>query len=353
MTFSKVLIAVLLTNPIFFNTSEARVEPVQPLFTQETQLLPDEIIKNGQYIVSDLDGTIIGAPGKNTEPELNKSPCYQPLLHWLSAGGRMVAITGNDIARMEQRFFNHIPSHLRPNNQVILIANGGSVFYGTDVQGNLVEDTLYRFNAIEGGTVIPSHSADQLIERAKDLVNDFFNEVKTNPQMIDNLETKFYFLKTLAREYTLDELVTMNTNILPRIEIRKILNTDLVTQVAIIGIPAPLNFRLDALDLEGFKEQGANLDVKRVSFTTEINLAGVDKSLPVYWMMNCSDYDFIPEHSVSLGDRPNENDKPLVELSDKLRMPFISVSEKDEILPSSAYNIGNNCNGSAKVIEGL
>lgn len=337
----------------------AKVEMTQPAMTQKNQMLPNAIIKNGQYIVADLDGTIIGAPGKGVEPELNESPCYQPLLNWLSSGGRIAAITGNDLSRMEKRFFNHIPSHLRANNQVILIANGGSAFYGTDDQGKLVEDTNFRSNAIKGGTVIPSQVIEHLIDRAKDFVNDFFNGLRKNPQLIDHLDLKFQFLKKIAQEkiegFSRNELITFDTNTLPRIEVRTILNTNLVTQVAVIGIPAPLNFRLDALDLKGLKEQGATFDVKRMNFTTEINPLGVDKALPVYWMMNSPAYNFIPKHSVSLGDSPSENDKPLLELSDqeKLNMPFISVSEKDKTILPSAFYIGRHCHGSCKVIEGL
>ncbi len=327
--------------------------------------LPDEIIRNGQYIVTDLDGTILNTFNGKYEPPLSESPCQKPLLDWLKSGGRVVAITGNDLNRTIDRFFNHIPKDLRANNQLIVVANGGSAFYGTDSEGNLVEDVDYRMQGLHGeSTLIPAEHVDELVKGGIDIINAFFADLRKNPNLLDNLPKKFPFLVEIAQgrtsDFTAEELLTTDISVVPRIEKRCIAdanlqpNSDLVTQIGIVGIPALSKYPLDRLFSDKSGEKSLGLIIKWDGLTLEINRSGMDKSVSVLWIVkNASKFDFIPEMSFSMGDRPNENDGPLMKLQEKLNMPFISVSEKNEKLPEGVYNVGGNCTGAAKVLNGL
>lgn len=357
--------------------------PVQAISTtseiKRHQKLPNEIIRDGQYIITDLDGTILHTfnPEKQYEPGLDESPCHKPLLEWLGSGGRVAAITGNDLTRTIERFFNHIPKELRRNNQVIIIANGGSAFYGTDPEGNLVEDTDYREHGLFGDpTIIAPDHVDQLVSGGIDIINNFFSELIANPKLLDNLPKKFPFLHEIAngrttqtnidgvttkefRLFTAEELLTHDTSVVPRIEKRCIVdvnldtNPGLVTQIALIGVPSLLEYPLEQLFSDGTDSVSLGLSIKRENLTTEVNRENMNKAVSVFWMNSSKKYDFNPEKSFSIGDRPNGNDGPLMDLQDTLKMPFISVSEKMENLSSDIFHIGGNCDNSAKLLMAL
>lgn len=317
-------------------------------FATLTAQLPDQIIRDGQYILSDLDGTLIDGFNGQYSPDLTESPCHDPLLQWLQLGGRVVAITGNDLGRTINRFFALIPAELRCNDQVIIVANGGSAFYGTDAQGNLEENVDYRKHALNGNpTVISSNKVDEIISNAAEIINSFFLQLQSNQTLYSQIPEKYKWLIDSAYKapFSLETLLTLDTDQVPRIEKRCILNTEFVTQIALIGIPSDLKISTQGID--------SDFEIVRANLTTEIALKGIDKSIPVYWLMKNPQYDFQPAKSVSIGDKPSGNDGPLMRLQETLQMPFISVSNTKEKLPDGVYRVGGNCTGTAKIINGL
>lgn len=326
--------------------------------------LSDEIVRNGQYIITDFDGTIAGMYNGRYEPGLDESPCYQPLLDWLRSGGRVVVITGNALTRTMERLFKHIPNNLRTNNQVMIVANGGSAFYGTDAEGNVIEDIDYRERGLNGETtVIAEEYIAPLIDDAKKTLNAFFSQLRDDPQFRKQLPKKYAFLLEIAKnkkgEYTTEELLTHDISVVPRIETRCIVDADLqpnpklVTQISLIGIPVQIEYPMEGMLQKAQDGKLSGFEIVRMNLTTDINRKGMDKAIPIFWMVSSPAYDFIPERSLAMGDRPNGNDGPMMRLHDKLNMPFVSVSELVEILPIGVHNIGGNCEGSAKLLRGL
>lgn len=346
-------------------TGACGLAPNSTYEVSEHQQLPDEIVKNGQYIVTDLDGTILNLFNGKYEPGLDESPSQGPLLEWLNLGGRVVAITGNDLSRTIDRFFSHIPQELRANNQVIIAANGGSALYGTDSDGNLVEDRDYREKGLNGrSTIIATDHVDKLVNAGAKIINEFYATVRENPEYVTtNLSKKFHWINKVAsgrqEDYSLSELLTNETNVVPRIELRAIVDEnlqpdpELITQVALIGIPYEQEIPTEELFAEGADEESLGLSIKRDGVTTEINVKGMDKSVPVRWIVNSDDYDLDPTVSFSMGDKPDVNDRPLMELQERLGMPFVSVSKKSEVVPEGVYHIGGNTEGSAKLLQEL
>lgn len=329
--------------------------------THKIQRVNDNIVKKRQYIITDLDGTLINTFNGMYEPGLDESPCHEPLLNWLKIGGKVMANTGNGIHRQVERFFNHIPRNLRANNQVIIVANGGAAFYGSDSEGNLIEDIEFRNKGLNGKpTNIPSNQIDSLINNGVSLINSFFKELKESHILQQRLPQKYHFLidtaKKMKDDFSIEQLITDNTSVVPRIEKRCMIDANLkctsniVSQIAIVGIPALLNYPLDELKKNS---ESLLLEIKAVNLTMEINRESMDKAVAVHWLKNSGKYDFIPEMSFSMGDKPNGNDGPLMNLKKVLCMPFVSVSNEKEPLPKDIYHIGGNCIGSAKLIDSL
>lgn len=89
-----------------------------------------EIIANGQWIIADMDGTLIGAPGYRKEPTLAESCAKESIFDWLRAGGNLLVLTGCETQRTIERFAQFIPNDLKnalEERRLILGTNGGAV----------------------------------------------------------------------------------------------------------------------------------------------------------------------------------------------------------------------------------
>jgi len=312
------------------------------------------VFGNGQYLITDLNGTMIGSPDKDEQPELKDSPVFQPLLEWLSRRGKIVAITGNDVVRMNKRFLEDIPKELSANGQVLLSSNGGASLYYRNEKGSLIEVEEYRKTALPCGTAFSDEQVLLLKELALNYVNQFFSDLFNNPELISKIPKKYQFLVEIAENrknepFTLDELTSSDTKQAPRIEIRTVFNKNEVVQVAIIGVPAELEISLDPILLEQIGRIGSPPSVIRMGFTTQIMVKGVDKSLVVSWLNHSKQFDLKTSKCIAIGDSPMHNDSSLMK-----DMYFISVSEKPLSLKNaSVYEIGGNCKGTARLIEEL
>lgn len=319
--------------------------------------LPKEIIADGQWIISDMDGTLIGAPGYKKEPTLNESPAKEAIFNWIRAGGHLLVTTGGETQRTHERFSQFFPKDMEQallEKRLLIATNGGAVisyFDGT----RWTEDLNYQNSALATRIALSKENENLILGNAVITINDFYKTLRNNPSIIpDHLKKKYEAINTIANsghpaDFTAEELITLNSDIVPRIEIRRS-ETNEVVQICIIGIPADLNYDDSKLNLGSFDD----LDKCKVGVTIEINFKGVDKALPVRWLEKGQvGYPLlIGEKSVAIGDRPNHNDAPLTTAVQR----FVSVCEYDNANYIPAHvnrKIGHNELGSKLLFEGL
>lgn len=324
--------------------------------TQKPHPLPEAIIANGQWLVADMDGTLIGAPGYKKEPTLAESVAKEAIFDWLRSGGYLLVLTSCETKRTIERFADHIPKDLNEalmQKRLLLATNGGAVISYFD-GARWTEDSNFQLLAL--ATPIAITDEGQLLDRAVAVINDFYKALRENDKLIpDALKTRYAAIIDIAKnkhphDFTLAELATLNSDIVPRIEIRKAENNKVV-QIAVIGIPVDLGYDVSKLAL------GPNLEMVKIGVTHEINLKGVDKALPIRWLQgDCQLKIGYPKFdiakSVAVGDRPNHNDAPLT----KAVGAFVSVCENNTpaYIPSHVtLRIGGNQEGTRKLILNL
>lgn len=321
--------------------------------------LPKEIMGEGQWFIADMDGTLIGAPGYKKEPTLDESIAKEAIFNWLRAGGHLLVLTGCETKRTLERFARFIPQDLEKaliERRLLLATNGGAILSYFD--GALwAEDPNYQDSAIQTRIGISKDNENVLLESAVSVINEFYSELRKNESLIpENLREKYKAISEIARskhpyDFTLEELDTLNSDTVPRIEIRRAA-TEEVVQICIIGIPSDLNNDISILKLQ--LDSIGDFDLCQVGVTLEINIKGVNKALPIDWLHKgqCHYPELIKEKSVAVGDRPKHNDAPLTTAV----WAFVSVCENDNasyIPENVTLKIGHNENGTKQLLEGL
>lgn len=195
-----------------------------------------------------------------------------------------------------------------------------------------------------------------IVENGVKLINNFYRDLRENEALIpEKFRDKYKAIAEIARtkhnyDFTVEELVTLDSDTVPRIEIRRAESGEAV-QMSIIGIPVDLKYDTSGLELESF----GNLDLCRAgNVSIEISVKNVDKALPIQWLekgqLNYPDIN--KEKSVAIGDRANHNDASLVHAAGA----FVSVCENNSpsYIPEHVkLRIGHNENGSKKLLEQL
>lgn len=335
------------------NRAPAAVPPIAAAAPVQRQKLPAAIIADGQLLVADMDGTLIGAPGHKKEPTLDESVAKEAIFDWLRAGGHMLVTTSGETERTLDRFARFIPKDLEGalvERRLLLATNSGaSLLYYDGVRWS--EDPNYQAKALPAPISIPDEGP--LVERSVKVINSFFKELRENVSFVPGpLQQRYKPLldtaKNHPKDFTLNELDTLNTDMVPRIEIRRALNKKIV-QLAVIGIPVDLKYDVSGLGL------GVGVEMCKVGVMThEINVKGVDKALPIRWLQeDHKDKIGYPKFdmakSVAIGDRPNHNDASLT----KAVRAFVSVCERDQpdYIPAHVtLRIGGNQEGTRKLI---
>lgn len=325
--------------------------------------LSKSIIADGQWIVADMDGTLIGAPGYKKEPSLEQSVAKEAIFNWLRAGGHLLVLTGCETDRAISRFARFIPKDLNSaliERRLLFGTNGGSVLCYYD-GSRWTEDVNFLNTAIDGGIAIPQQDVQYIVKQGTIVINHFYKALYDNPQYIaerlPEVQAKnFGSIIKIASEhpngFSDSELTTLNPDIVPRIEVRKAENGNVV-QIALIGIPVDLNYDVSNLQLE----EKSGIKLSKVSMTHEINVTGVDKALVVRWLQEERSEKigypkFEKEKSLAIGDRPNHNDAPLTTAVHV----FVSVCERDnaQYIPEHVkLKIGKNEAGSAELLRRL
>lgn len=324
--------------------------------SQTAKELPKEIIANGQWVVADMDGTLIGAPGYRKALTLDDSVAKDAIFNWLRVGGQLLVLTGAETQKTLNKFARFIPGDLKNaliERRLLLGTNGGATISYFD-GSRWTEDCNFQNSAIEGRIAITKENEVALLANAVTVINEFYREVRENESFVpENLKAKCKNIIEIASEhhsdFTLEELETLDSNIVPRIEVRRCQSGEIV-QMCIIGIYVDLNYDISKLGLDLME----NLELGKVNYTHEINIKGVDKALAVRWLQEGQPgYPaFRKELSVGIGDRPNHNDLPLTTAVGS----FVSVCENN----SSSYipehvtlKIGHNEAGTKQLLEGL
>lgn len=330
---------------------------ISPLQATIPEKLPKEIIAEGQWVVADMDGTLIGAPGYKKEPTLDESAAKEAIFNWLRAGGHLLILTGCETQRTLDRFARFLPQDLENaliERRLILATNGGAIISYFDGE-RWAEDPIYRDSAIQTKIAISKDNETFLLENAVTVINDFYRELRENESFIpETLRSKYKAITEIARslhayDFTFEELDTLNSDIVPRIEIRRA-EAGEVVQICIIGIPVDLQYDISKLGLNSME----NLDLCKVGVTHEINIKNVDKALPIRWLQKGQlNYpELIKEKSVAIGDRPKHNDAPLTTAVGA----FVSVCENNNasyIPENVTLKIGHNEHGTKQLLEGL
>ena len=330
---------------------------ISSIQTTIAQDLPKEIIAEGQWVIADMDGTLIGAPGYKKEPTLDESIAKEAIFNWLRAGGHLLVITSCETQRTLDRFAHFIPQDLEQaliEKRLLIATNGGAIISCFDGE-RWIEDPNYQDSAIQTRIAISKENENLLLKQAVTVINDFNRDLRENVSLIpENLRDKYKAIAEIARskhayDFTIEELETLNSDLIPRIEVRRA-ETGEVVQICIIGIPAELKYDVSKLELDSI----GNLELCKVGVTHEINIKGVDKALPIRWLQKGQlNYpELIKEKSVAVGDRPNHNDAPLTTAVGA----FVSVCEYNNasyIPENVTLKIGHNEAGTKLLLEGL
>lgn len=339
------------------NISTGIVLAISPMQATITEALPKEIIAEGQWVIADMDGTLIGAPGYKKEPTLGESVAQEAIFNWLRAGGHLLVSTGCETQRVLDKFAHFIPKDLEKallERRLLLATNGGAIVSYFDGD-RWTEDPNYRDSAMQTRIAISKDNATLLLENSVSVINDFYRDLRENENLIPEiLRNKYKAIAEIARskhdyDFKIEELVTLNTDIVPRIEIRRA-ETGEVVQICIIGIPTDLEYDVSKLKLDSI----GNLDLCKIGVTHEINIKDVDKALPVRWLKKGQlNYPKLSmKKSVAVGDRPNHNDAPLTTVVGA----FVSVCENNSasyIPEHVTLKIGHNENGTKQLLERL
>jgi hypothetical protein len=334
-----------------------------PASSHVVEQLPQSIIADGQWIVADMDGTLIGAPGYKKEPTLEQSAAKEDIFNWLRAGGQLLVLTGCETERTISRFARFIPQDLNRaliERRLLFGTNGGSVLCYYD-GSRWTEDVNFLNTAIDGKIAISQQDVKCIVEQGREAINRFYKTLYDDPQYIadrlpESQAKNFNSIIKIASEnpngFSEEELTTLNPDVVPRIEVRKAENANVV-QIALIGIPVDLNYDISDLRLK----EKPGIKLSKVGMTHEINVTGVDKALIVRWLQEeraekIGYPKFQKEKSLAVGDRPNHNDAPLTTAVGS----FVSVCERDnpQYIPEHVkLKIGKNEAGTAELLRRL
>lgn len=303
----------------------------------------------GQTLIVDFDGTIAGPPGYKKEPTLGESPALQPLLEWLKAGGSIVVLSGCEAQRLLHRCGSFFAAEASKSSairsaltegRVWMSANGGGVVYRYRASADAwVEDPRYRAEAIAPRVIsIPQAELSALVDKGAAFINAFKAEHATNQTLRSIVQARWPNLGSILdahqHDYTPAELLTLDSDIVPRIEVRRVSGGgssggahDDVTQLSVIGVPTDdsVAFPVSLLHVASV----GRFQVVKVGMSHEVNIEGVDKCLPLEWIKrHPAEYPPIDlQRSVAIGDNPDFNDMPMTHIG---AFAFISVDRLDK-----------------------
>ena len=110
-----------------------------------------------------------------TYPAFSDSPAFQPVLNWLSLGGKLLCVTSDDGYRPFRQFWDDIPNGHKRNGQVLLSTAGGATLFTGDNDGEAVKVTSF-FEQVRGGLPHPRQATGIATKMLSDFFIDAFND---------------------------------------------------------------------------------------------------------------------------------------------------------------------------------
>ena len=322
------------------------------------------------------------------------SPCREPLFEWLKLGGNLCVVTSDDGFRPFTQLWEQIPAELRADGRVAISTSDGAALFRGGPAGEVLEDEAYW--AFSKGGI--THSIDELMHIARDMVLAFFTDCFTDRSLLESLDER----RAAAYRAVLDSIVgaadpgaaleaalpmsrllepggiTPRGTMLWRNQAGPIdqwkrtagvksLLASLAdthpqaryTNLFLMGFPRSVSARYIAR----FKPRLAALGYEASAAPNTVCLKNstATKALPVKWLAGLT-ADVNPElslaHAVAFGDNPTGNDQPLTLFVDQ-GMPFVSVASRaalaQQALPPALVNlhVGGLEHGSAAVLSRL
>jgi len=165
---------------------------------------------SAMWIIADMDRTLVDKPPKGGYPKLDESPCFGPVVRWLDAGGRLCVVTTDGGLRTFAAVWDCIPAAKRANGQVLICTSDGASLHYGDCRGDLVEDTEYKTNALEGADGmrgvpgLPPELMPELLQIAREVQLACFDEMLVDNTLLAHLgprdrESYTQILKRISR----------------------------------------------------------------------------------------------------------------------------------------------------------
>ena len=337
------------------------------------------------WVVADMDDTLLEKkpPGsKSPTKTFADSPCYEPVLSWLKAGGGLLVVTTDDGHRPFGKVWSSIPAELR-RRVLISTSDGASLFRGTEA-GALQEVMEYRAGPSAPRRGLPEgEQMEELLSVAREMMLCFFKDCldgKHDARLGEGLTTAVDRIRDeMAGGKTLEEIVTIDRlalpgGFLPRASMfwrnqagpvedwcRAGGRDDVwwgchgqgafYTTLFVSGFPRTLSEPYLKRYASRFESLGCHASAAPNSVC--VKSASVDKGAPVRWLAN-NNYEigFDLTRSVAFGDNPAGNDRPLTEFEE---MPFVSVESENscESLEGVTYWVGGKEAGTASVLRDM
>mmetsp|Transcript_37268 Transcript_37268/g.58239 ORF Transcript_37268/g.58239 Transcript_37268/m.58239 type:complete len:260 (+) Transcript_37268:118-897(+) len=174
-------------------------------------------------------------------------------------------------------------------------------------------------------------------------IKRYYQMLKAQPEVYR--DERFPWMETLASEGVEEVEVSLDGDVVPRIEVRGVRSS-----VIYVGIPASFANEMYGEALEPFCQEVEWMPTGRLS--VDCLPKGVGKQRVVDFLLNSGKVK--RGHTLCLGDRPTGNDKGLT-LWHTNGIPFVSVCENQAQVPGELLDlhVGGNANGAASFLQTL
>lgn len=334
----------------------------------------------GFTIISDLDGTLLPAPfrdgqGVIVHPPLSHGPAYAPLVELLRAGATVVGVTGSRFSTHCARFFDEVPRSLRLTGRVLLaVESGARLFSGCALSGEAIEVADYQLAAFGGRRPsLDGALQEELVAIGRAGLRRFYADVLAHgPALLDGISdvhVRGVALDAAPAGATADAPVTLDTAVVPRVEVR-----EGGTAVVFVGVPSRLGARYFELGSARLAELVDGRPTGRLCF--DCVPRGLGKAAVVRFLLQSGLAH--PGRALCLGDRPLGNDEGLAQWAKPCAweqlpacvgggggpersgdgvgpLPFFSVAEDAALVPAFLLplHVSGNARGSAAVLTSL
>ena len=326
--------------------------------------------KVARWIVADMDKTLVDKqPG--TYPAFSDSPAFQPILKWLSLGGKLLCVTSDDGYRPFRQFWADIPKGHRENGQVLLSTAGGATLFTGDGDGEAVKVTSF-FDEVRGGLPQPRQATRIATKMLSDFFLDAFDDLSILKPLDERRRLAYEtILKKCKSKNELENLLTENNMVQPgkflergsliwrnqagpvnswikQKDVEKNWENVFFTNLFVLGLPDSISSPY----IEKYSKSLEVLGIKASAAPNSVCLSNntIDKGTVIRWMNDCNEFDFTYKNCIAIGDSPEGNDYALTTFQ-HVGMPFVNCGDKPT--HHDTYYVGEYEFGVSKFIRYL